>query len=167
MLIKPPAGDSIWTIKQVAACMGLAQSTLEAHIRLGKFPQPLKLTNGIRPRIGWMRSTVEGHRARLAAEAEARTAERTTETTASVVPVGHLELRYATEDRAAVAVRRLQRFGFRCDVRPVGGKFACVVALERGSVPHTLDSLQMCARDVVAACPPVFVEHATDAGAAP
>ncbi len=158
MLIQIPAGDRVLNIKEVARRVGLAQSTLEQHIRAGKFPQPLKLTAGKRPRIGWLASSIEAHLARLAAQAQHATAERASDTLAAPAVPGHLEMHFPAVDRAAVAVRRLARFGFRAEAFARGEQHVVEIALERSDVRHTLDMLKCCVGDVVRLHPPVFVE---------
>jgi predicted DNA-binding transcriptional regulator AlpA len=47
------------TKRRVAAMIDVTTRTIDRWVSLGTFPSPLRLGNGVRPRVRWRRSDVE------------------------------------------------------------------------------------------------------------
>lgn len=145
--VKP--GDEILKKPAVARMLGVGEDTLESMVRRGEFAQPLRLTQGKRPRIGWLKSTCQAHLDKLARQAEQRPPARNSRAAVPIEQTDHFELRYEAPDRAEYAVRRLTRFGFVCEVRalPDGGATCAVRTV--GSVAATSHDLRCCVPDML------------------
>lgn len=62
---KPPSGERILALPEVASKIGLGKSAIYELIRRGKFPRPLRLTA---QRRGWPNSDIDAWLAALRAE---------------------------------------------------------------------------------------------------
>lgn len=155
-MLQPPPGDRWLPIKKLAQRLGESEDTVRRRLTRGEIGPGTWITP---TRRAWLESEIAAYLARLQAKSDAKNAERASVASATPAPVGHLEVTYAAADRAAVAVRRLDRFGFKAIAVDRGEQHVVEIALERGDIAHTLDMLKCCVGDVVRSNPPVFVEH--------